>query len=131
MKSFKEFNQDTELNQQYTPEALNMVQRLARSRLMKRLQAKIKIGRKKAANRIISDEDVLMTRARRQTRNNMLKKWLKGKPIAMLGYKEKEKYEKKLKGMKKRIEQLAKKLLPQIRKDEKNKKKQIIPDTSE
>ena len=89
MKSFKEFNQDTDTTQQYTAEALNMRQRLARSRLMKRLQAKIKIGRKKAANKIISDEDVLMTRARRQTRMNMLKKWLKGKPIAMLGYKEK------------------------------------------
>ena len=47
---------------------------------------------------------------------------VESKPIAILGYKEKEKYEKKLKGMKKRIEQLAKKLLPQIRKDEKNKR---------
>ena len=131
MKSFKEFNQDTELTQQYTPEALNMMQRLARSRLMKRLQAKIKIGRRKAANKIVSDENVLMTRAKKQVRNNMLKKWLKGKPIAMLGYKEKEKYEIKLGKMKKRIGQLAKKLLPQIRKTEKNKLKQIIPDTSE
>ena len=131
MKSFKEFSQDTELNQQYTPEAINMITRLKRSRIMKRIQAKLKLGRKKTDRKIVSDEDVLMGRARRQTRMNMLKKWLKGKPIAMLGYKEKEKYEKKLKGMKKRIEQLAKKLLPQIRKDEKNKKKQIIPDTSE
>ena len=131
MKSFKEFSQDTELTQQYTPEALNMIQRLKRSRIMKRLQAKLKIGRKKSDRKIVSDEDVLMGRARRQTRTNMIKKWLKGKPIALLGYKEKEKYEKKLKGMKKRIDQLAKKLLPQIRKDEKNKKKQIMPDTSE
>ena len=98
---------------------------------MKRLQAKIKIGRKKAAKKIVSDENVLMTRARKQVRNNMLKKWLKGKPIAMLGIKEKEKYEVKLNKMKVRIAQLAKKLLPQIRKDEKNKMKQIMPDTSE
>ena len=72
-----------------------------------------------------------MTRARKQVRNNMLKKWLKGKPIAMLGIKEKEKYEVKLNKMKVRIAQLAKKLLPQIRKTEKNKMKQIMPDTSE
>ena len=52
MKSFKEFSQDTELNQQYTPEALNMIQRLARSRLMKRLQAKIKLGRKKTETKL-------------------------------------------------------------------------------
>ena len=100
MKSFKEFNQDTDTTQQYTAEALNMQQRLARSRLMKRLQAKIKIGKKKAAKKIVSDENVLMTRARKQVRNNMLKKWLKGKPIAMLGIKEKEKYEVKLNKMK-------------------------------
>tara|TARA_Y100001958_G_scaffold157402_1_gene152404 strand:+ start:17 stop:421 length:405 start_codon:yes stop_codon:yes gene_type:complete len=131
MKSFKEFNQDTELTQQYTPEALNIAQRLARSRLMKRIQSKIKLGRKKAAKKIVSDENVLMTRARKQVRNNMLKKWLKGKPIALLGIKEKEKYEVKLNKMKVRIAQLAKKLLPQIRKTEKSKMKQIMPDTSE
>ena len=37
-----------------------------------------------------------MKRAIRQQRQmNMQRNWLKGKPIAMLGYKEKEKYEKK------------------------------------
>ena len=51
MKSFKEFNQDTDTTQQYTAEALNMQQRLARSRLMKRIQSKIKLGRKKAAKK--------------------------------------------------------------------------------
>ena len=54
MKSFKEFSQDTELNQQYTPEALNMIQRLKRSRIMKRLQAKLKIGRKKSDRKIVA-----------------------------------------------------------------------------
>ena len=48
MKSFKEFSQDKELSEQYTSEALSIAQRLKKSRLFKRIAAKIKLGKKRA-----------------------------------------------------------------------------------
>ena len=68
MKSFKEFSQDKELSEQYTSEALSIAQRLKKSRLFKRIAAKIKLGRKRASKKIITDPKKLFKRAIKQQR---------------------------------------------------------------
>ena len=78
MKSFKEFSQDEKLVEQYNTEALNFLQRLQKSRIMKRIKHKIQRGAKLARRKIVSDPDKLMKRAIKQQRMKMAKKLLKG-----------------------------------------------------
>ena len=127
MKSFKEFSQDEKLVEQYHTEALNFLQRIQRSRVAKRSKSKRLIGMRRAAKRIISDPKILMKRAIRQQRLKTAKKLLKGVSLASVGIARKIEIEKKLDKMKNRIKTLARKLLPQIKKDEKNKlKKKVV-----
>ena len=126
MKSFKEFSQDEQLMEQYTTEVLNLAQRLKKSRMFKRIAAKIKLGKKRASRKIISDPKKLMKRAVKKQRMAIAKKLLKGKSYFDLSPARKMEIEKKLDKMKNRIQKLAKKLLPSIRKKEKNKLKNKV-----
>ena len=121
MKSFKEFSQDEKLVEQYNTEALNFLQRLQKSRIMKRIKHKIQRGAKLARRKIVSDPDKLMKRAIKQQRMKMAKKLLKGVSLQSVSVARKIEIGKKLDKMKGRIFKLAKKLLPSIRKKEKNK----------
>ena len=118
MKSFKEFSQDKELSEQYTSEALSIAQRLKKSRMFKRIAAKIKLGKKRASKKIITDPKKLFKRAIKQQRMKTAKKLLKGKSYFDLSPARKMEIEKKLDKMRGRITTLAKKLLPSIRKKE-------------
>ena len=126
MKSFKEFSQDEQLMEQYTTEVLNLAQRLKKSRMFKKIAAKIKLGRRRAAKKIVSDPKKLMKRAVKKQRMAIAKKLLKGKSYFDLSPARKMEIEKKLDKMKNRIQKLAKKLLPSIRKKEKNKLKNKV-----
>ena len=126
MKSFKEFSQDEKLVEQYTTEALNFLQRIQRSRIAKRSKSKRLIGMRRALNRIVSDPKKLMKRAVKKQRMAIAKKLLKGKSYFDLSPARKMEIEKKLDKMKNRIQKLAKKLLPSIRKKEKNKLKNKV-----
>ena len=126
MKSFKEFSQDEKLVEQYNTEALNFLQRLQKSRIMKRIKHKIQRGAKLARRRIVSDPDKLMKRAIKQQRMKIAKKLLKGVSLASVSVSRKIEIGKKLDKMKNRIHKLAKKLLPSIRKKEKNKFKDKV-----
>ena len=126
MKSFKEFSQDEKLVEQYHTEALNFLQRIQRSRVAKRSKSKRLIGMRRAAKRIISDPKILMKRAIRQQRLKTAKKLLKGVSLASVSVARKIQISKKLDKMRNRIKTLAKRLLPQIRKDEKNKLKNKV-----
>ena len=121
MKSFKEFSQDEKLVEQYNTEALNFLQRLQKSRIMKRIKHKIQRGAKLARRKIVSDPDKLMKRAIKQQRAKTAKKLLKGVSLSAVSIARKIEIGKKLDKMKGRIFKLAKKLLPSIRKKEKNK----------
>ena len=121
MKSFKEFSQDEKLVEQYNTEALNFLQRLQKSRIMKRIKHKIQRGAKLARRKIVSDPDKLMKRAIKQQRVKTAKKLLKGVSLSAVSIARKIEIGKKLDKMKGRIYKLAKKLLPSIRKKEKNK----------
>ena len=117
MKSFKEFSQDEKLVEQYNTEALNFLQRLQKSRIMKRIKHKIQRGAKLARRKIVSDPDKLMKRAIKQQRMKMAKKLLKGVSLQSVSVARKIEIGKKLDKMKGRIYKLARRLLPQIKKD--------------
>ena len=129
MKSFKEFSQDEQLVEQYTTEGrvLNFLQRLQLSRAAKRSKSSRLIGMIRALKKIVSDPKKLMKRAIRKQRAATAQKMLKGISLASVSVARKIEIEKKLDKMKNRIKTLARKLLPQIKKDEKNKlKKKVV-----
>ena len=126
MKSFKEFIQDEQLVEQYTTEARTLLQRMKQSRIMKRVMHKIQRGAKLARRRIISDPAKLMKRAIKQQRAKTAKKLLKGVSLSSVSIARKIEIGKKLDKMKGRIYKLAKRLLPSIRKKEKNKFKDKV-----
>lgn len=105
-----------------TDEALNMTQRLARSRSLKKNKSKIAMGRKKAARKI-AGVDQLKKRAVKKARNTFLKKLTKDVPKNDLSFSRRQEIEKRLDKMKPKIDKLAAKLLPQVRKDELIKKR--------
>ena len=105
-------------------EALNVQQRMKRSRLMKRMKAKIKIGRERA-KRKMAPKEKLLKRANRKARDAIVRKITKDIPKSELTYARKQEIEKKLDKpqMKARIQRMARKMFPQIRKAEVQRKK--------
>lgn len=103
-------------------EALTVQQRMAKSRQMKKMKAKIALGRKRAERKVAS-VDVLKKRAAKQARNFFAKKITKGQDKSDLGLARKADIEKRLDKMKPKIDKLARKMLPKIRKKEIEKKK--------
>ena len=114
MKSFKEFTN--------TDEAMTVQQRLKRSRLFKKIKAKIALGRKKAAKKIASAKQ-LLKRALKKARLKFFKKQTKGQAPGEVSLARRNEIEKKLDKMKNKIKKFAIKILPQVRKDELAKKK--------
>ena len=105
-------------------EALDMGQRRAAARRFARNKTKIKIGRDRAARRI-ADPERLKKRARKQARNQVLKKLMKDIPKNDLSYAQRGELEKRLEKpvMKTKIDRLAKKMLPKVRRAELDKKR--------
>lgn len=105
-------------------EALNIQQRMARGRLMKRMKAKIKIGRDRAKRRM-ANKDTLERRAQKQARKMVLKKLTKGVDKSELNFARRQELEKRLDkpAVKKRIQMLAKRILKDVRKKEVERKK--------
>ena len=103
-------------------EALTVQQRMAKSRQMKKMKAKIALGRKRAERKVAS-VDVLKKRAAKQARNFFAKKITKGQDKSELGLARRTDIEKRLDKMKPKIDKLARKMLPKIRKKEIEKKK--------
>ena len=122
MKSFKEFSSDEDLVKSYSTEALNIQQRLKRSRLFKKIKAKIALGRKKAAKKIASAKQ-LLKRALKKARLKFFKKQTKGQAPGEVSFARRNEIEKKLDKQQNKIKKYANKLLPQVRKDEIAKKR--------
>ena len=100
-------------------EALNMQQRMARGRQMKRNKSKLARGRLKASKRTAS-KDVLAKRARKAARSAILSKMTKGMSKSELSPARKRELEKKLEkpAFATKISRVAQKLLPKMRKTE-------------
>ena len=104
------------LDKETVDEALTMQQRVKKRLQMKLLAPKIAAGRRKAKNRVASP-DKLLARAEKHARNMLVQKLAK-KSKDEMGYMERSAVEKKMAKLGPKIKQMAKKLLPQIKKDE-------------
>jgi hypothetical protein len=105
-------------------EALTMTQRMKKSRMMKRMKTRIKIGRDRA-KRKMAPKDKLEKRANRQARNQIASKLTRGIPKRELSFARKQEIEKRLDkpALKQRIKRLAKRLFKDVRKKEVQRKK--------
>ena len=102
-------------------EAMTMAQRRKAAISFKRNKSKIKIGRERAKRRMASKE-VLMKRARKAARMTIMKKLTKAGSKGDLDFARREAIEKRLDKMKSKIDQVAKKLYPELRKKEMTKR---------
>ena len=105
-------------------EALDNTQRLKRSQLMRRLKSKLKLGRQKASKKSATAEK-LKARAQRRARLNMFKKMTMGKDKSQMSLADRKAIEKRLDSKKNIIDRMAKKLLPQVRKDDRERKQSV------
>ena len=105
-------------------EALNVQQRMKRSRLMKRMKSRIAIGRKRAARKM-ANKKTLEKRSLRQARNELAKKLTRGIPKSELTFARKKEIEKRLEkpALQQRIKRLAKRKFKDVRKKEVQRKK--------
>jgi len=105
-------------------EALNLQQRMKRSRLMKRLKTRIKIGRQRAMRKM-ANKKTLEKRSNRQARAQIAKKLTRGIPKGELTFARKKEIEKRLEkpALQQRINRLAKRKFKDVRKKEVQRKK--------
>ena len=105
-------------------EALTLQQRMKRGRLMKRLKARIKIGRDRARSKM-ANKKTLEKRSMRQARNQLAKKLTRGIPKRELTFARKQEIEKRLDkpALKARIQRIAKRIFKDVRKKEVQRKK--------
>lgn len=105
-----------------TDEALDFQARRARSRAMRKNKAKIAMGRRRAAKKMAST-DKLSKRSMRQARAQLFTKFSKGKSKDEVPYARRQEIEKRIDRMGARVQKIARKMLPDIRKKEKERKK--------
>ena len=112
------------VNEEDVDEALTLQQRQKKSRLIKRLKSRIKLGRQRAKKRM-ANAKVLKRRTNKKARDIVVRKITKDIPKKDLTFARRQEIEKRLErpAFKARIQRLAKRLLPQIRKAEMQRKK--------
>ena len=105
-------------------EALNLAQRMKRSRLMKRMKSRIKIGRQRAMKKM-ANKKTIEKRAMRQARQQIAKKLTRGIPKGELTFARKQEIEKRLAkpALQQRIKRMAKRIFKDVRKKEVERKK--------
>tara|TARA_B110000285_G_C14760577_1_gene439372 strand:- start:378 stop:611 length:234 start_codon:yes stop_codon:yes gene_type:complete len=59
--------------------------------------------------------DKLKLRAKKQAKNSMIKKWMRGKSKSEMSFSQRQNIEKRLKSASGRIDTMSKKLLPSVR----------------
>ena len=96
-------------------EVLSVSQRRKASQRMKRMSKRIQVAKKRALKRAPT-ADVLQKRAQKQAKSQMIKKWSRGMDKSEMSPARKAEMEKKLKKAKPRIDRMAKKMVPQLRK---------------
>lgn len=101
-------------------EALTPLQRMKRRQLMKRLAPAIQRGIARSKLKRAS-VDVLQKRATRRARNIMFNRLSKNIPKSEMNYNMRQKIEAKINAKKSVVDRLAKKLMKQVRQDDKAK----------
>lgn len=106
-------------------EALTHAQRIKRRVQMKKMKARIKLGRIRAMRRTPT-MDVIKKRAKKKARLMILKRLTRGKSKSELGFAQRQAYEKKLDKMGARIDRIARRLVPDVRKADRERKKAAL-----
>lgn len=96
-------------------EVLSLQQRKKVGQRMKRMSRRIQVAKKRALKKAASP-DVLQKRARKQAKSQMIKKWTSGKGKGELSVGRKAELEKRLKKAGGKVDRNAKRLIPQLRK---------------
>lgn len=124
MLSFKDFLEYVESDEDMdnVDEALTLQQRMKAKQTFRKNKAKIAMGKKKAEKRIASPEK-LKARARKHARKALEKKLLKDKSKDELSFAARQELEKKIDAKQTAIDRIARKLLPQLKKAELEKKR--------
>lgn len=102
-------------------EALNFSQRRARGRQMRKMKARLKVGRARQSKKA-ADLPRLKKRARKHAMNQVFKKLSKGKSRSEVPPARRQEIEKRLEKMKGRIDRIAMRNLPAIRKLDKQRR---------
>jgi len=102
-------------------EVMDRTARIKASQRMKRMSKRIQMAKKRALKRAPSS-DVVKSRAQRQARNQMMTKYTKGVPKSDLSIARRAELEKRLKKQKGRVDKMAKKLIPTIRKQDRERR---------
>jgi hypothetical protein len=123
-KRLSEQAETISVNEEDVDEALTLQQRQKKARLIKRLKSRIKLGRVRAKKRM-ANVKVLKRRTNKKARDMVVRKLTKDIPKKDLSFARRQEIEKRLErpAMKQRIQRLAKRLLPKIRKAEMQRKK--------
>ena len=114
MKRRKHMYEETEVEEESTDEALSMAARRKRSRDMRKNKNKLKIARNRMRKRVANPERI-RKRAKKQAIDKIYKKLTKGMSRSDLTPAKKAELEKRIAKMKPRVNRIAKKLLPSVR----------------
>ena len=113
---FDTYNEETELD-----EVLSNAQRVKAGQRMKRMSKRIQMAKKRALRKAPS-MDILKKRAQKQARTNFIKKMSKGTAKSDMSMGQRAALEKRLAKKKSAIDRAAKKLIPQMRKIDKERR---------
>lgn len=108
-------------NEPTTTEALSHSQRIKASLRMKKMSKRIKLARQRALKRTPS-MDVVKKRAMKKARITVLKRLTKGASKNELSFARRQEIENRLNKMSPKIQRLAKKLIPTVRKLDRERK---------
>ena len=114
MKRRKHMYEGTEVEEESTDEALSMAARRKRSRDMRKNKNKLRIARNRMKKRVANPERI-RKRAKKQAIDKIYKKLTKGMSRKDLTPAKKAELEKRIAKMKPRVNRIAKKLLPSVR----------------
>ena len=102
-------------------EVMSRTARLKASQRMKRMSKRIQVAKKRAMKRAPS-MDVIQNRARKQAKNQMISKWTRGADKSELSMGRKSELEKRLKKAKPKVDRMATRLIPQIRRQDRERR---------
>ena len=111
------FNEEVE----QVDEAYTVAQRIKAKQRMKKMSKRIQMAKKRAMKRAPSTEK-LKLRARKQAKGALVSKWMRGKQKGDLSFSQRQNIEKRLKGASGRIDTMSKKLLPDVRKQDRERR---------
>jgi len=114
MKRRKHMYEETAVEEETTDEALSMAARRKRSRDMRKNKNKLRIARARMKKRVANPERI-RKRAKKQAMDKIYKKLTKGMSRKDLTPAKKQELEKRIAKMKPRVNRIAKKLLPSVR----------------